>query len=224
MRILLSLATAISILAVALLLLLTPIWTHTALSLSYNAGDTMCTFPSDRALCYGLSDADVVVASDQTIHALIFTGDFSFAGPNATNGEPFYTEAEQSHMRDVRVVLYGFLLVALVSAVFVVASLIRGAQDGARWKAVSRGGLWLIIGIVVVGVFAFVAFDTVFTLFHEIFFPGGNWSFPADSNLILVYPEAFWELCSLALGVLCVIGGTIVWFLGRRRANAVSAA
>ena len=225
MRILLSLATAITILAVALVLLLTPIWTHTALQVSYNAGDTSCASRTQPdAACFGLSAADVVAASDQSIHALIFTGDFSFVGPNATNGEPFYTEAEQAHMRDVRVVLYGFLLLALVSAVFVVASLIRGARDAARWRAVSRGGIWLIVGIVVVGLFAFVAFDTVFTLFHEIFFPGGNWSFPADSNLILVYPEAFWELCSLALGVLCIVGGSIVWFVGRRRAAAVSAA
>ena len=218
MRILLSLATAISILAVALLLLLTPIWTHFAL---VQAHADAC---APQQLCQ-IDQNTVIAASDQTINALLFTGDFSFRGPGALdNGAPFYTDAEQAHMRDVRVVLYGFLLLALVSAVFVVASLIRRGRDAARWKAVSRGGIWLIVGIVVLGVFAFVAFDTVFTLFHEIFFPGGNWAFPADSNLIRLYPEAFWELCSLALGVLCVIGGSIVWFLGRRRANAVSAA
>ena len=208
MRILLSLATAISILAVALLLLLTPIWTHFALGAAGSASPT------------GGGQA-AIDASDKTIAALVGFGSFDF---RAADGSQMFSPDEQAHMRDVRVVLYGFLLLALVSLVFVVASLIRGARDAARWRAVSRGGIWLIVGIVVLGVFAFVAFDTVFTLFHEIFFPGGNWSFPADSNLILVYPEAFWELCSLALGVLCVIGGTIVWFLGRRRANAVSAA
>jgi integral membrane protein (TIGR01906 family) len=222
-RILLSLATAISILAVALLLLLTPIWTHWALDAS--GSTTYQCQPSGVCPDLLTRSTSAIANSDQTINALLFTGDFSFRGVDApADYLPFYSEAEQSHMRDVRVVLYGFLLLALVSLVFVVASLIRGARDAARWKAVSRGGIWLIVGIVVLGVFAFVAFDTVFTLFHEIFFPGGNWSFPADSNLIRLYPEAFWELSSLALGVLCVIGGSIVWFVARRRANAVSAA
>ena len=37
-------------------------------------------------------------------------------------------------MRDVRVVLYGFLLVALVSAVFVVLRSLRRPRDAARWS------------------------------------------------------------------------------------------
>jgi integral membrane protein (TIGR01906 family) len=222
-RILLSLATAISILAVALLVLLTPIWTHTGLDVSYDAGDTRCvSLVEAAARCFGLSGPDVVAASDQTIHALIFTGDFSFTGPNATNGQPFYTADEQSHMRDVRVVLYGFLLLALVSVAFVVASLVRAPRDVARWNAVGRGGIWLIVAMVVLGVFAFVAFDTVFTLFHEIFFPGGNWAFPADSNLILVYPETFWELSSAALFALSLVGGLLVWFVARGRKEVLT--
>jgi integral membrane protein (TIGR01906 family) len=220
-RILLSLATAITILAVALVLLLTPIWTHPALQVSYNAGDTLCTPQTDRAACHGLTGSDVVAASDQTIHALIFTSDFSFVSPNSTNGEPFYTEAEQSHMRDVRIVLFAFLFLAIVSAVFIVLSLVRRPRDAQRWKAIGRGGIWLVVAMVVLGLVAFVAFDTVFTLFHEIFFPGGNWSFPADSNLILVYPETFWELSSAALFSLSVIGALIVWFVARRRAAAL---
>jgi integral membrane protein (TIGR01906 family) len=224
-RLLLSLATAISILAVALVPLLTPFWTHAAHQLSYSAGDSACLPQGEtRAACYGLSGSDVIEASDRSIHALIITGDFSFAGPeNVSHGQPFYTEDEQSHLRDARVVLYGFLLLAVVSAVFVIVSLVRGARDAARWRAVARGALWLIPAIVLLGVFAFFAFEPLFTLFHEIFFPGGNWSFPADSHMILTYPELFWELCSFALGTLAIIGSTIVWFLARRRAAALEA-
>jgi integral membrane protein (TIGR01906 family) len=224
-RILLSLATAIIILAVALVVLLTPVWTHFAHSLSYYAGDTMCTFPSDRALCYGLSGADVVAVSDQTVHSLIFSGDFSFIGPeNVSHGQPFYTEAEQSHMRDVRVVLFGFMGLAIISAAFVVASLIRAPRDAAHWAAIGRGGIWLIVTMAVLGVFALVAFDTVFTLFHEIFFPGGNWSFAVDSHLILTYNEVFWELCSAGLFGLSVLGATIVWVLAHARVEMLGTA
>jgi integral membrane protein (TIGR01906 family) len=207
-RILISLATAITILAVALVLLLTPIWTHFALDA---AGSVTPTGGGQAA----------IDMSDQTIATLLRGGSFDFL---AADGSQMYTADEQAHMRDVRVVLYGFLLLALVGLVFVVASLLRSRRDARLWSAVARGGIWLIVGVVVLGVFAFVAFDTVFTLFHEIFFPGGNWAFPADSNLIRLYPEPFWELSSLALGTISIIGGLIVWFVARRRVAALTTA
>lgn len=218
MRILLSLGTAISILAVALLILFTPLWTHFALRVSGGGNDILAT-PQMAA--------DV---SDRTISEVLFgPGTFSFEGPPKLVGgvlvpAPFYDADEASHMRDVRVVLYGFLLLALASTAFLALALIRGSRDAARWKAVSRGGIWLITGLVVLGVFAFVAFDAVFTLFHEIFFPGGNWSFPPTSHLIQLYPEPFWELSAAALGILGGVGGIAIWFIARRRAAAVEPA
>jgi len=215
-RILLSLATAIIILAVSLLLLFTPFWTHFALDFAHHDA---C---QPQELC--LVDTGTIKAnSDRTINAVLFTGDFSFADVSyAPNTTPFYTDAEQAHMRDVRVVFYGFLLVALVSAVFVVTSLLRRPRAAARWSAVARGGIWLIVAMIVLGLFAFFAFDTAFLLFHEIFFPGGNFDFPDTSNLIQLYPEPFWELTSAALGALAIVGGLLVWFLARRRARSLA--
>jgi integral membrane protein (TIGR01906 family) len=207
-RILLSLATAIIILAVSLLLLFTPYWTHFALRAS-GGGDAIFATPAMAAQ-----------VSDQTISEVLFgPGTFAFEGPG---GQPMYTPDERAHMRDVRTVFYGFMLVAVVSLVFLVASLQRRPRDAARWSAVARGGIWLIVAMIVIGLFAFFAFDTVFLLFHEIFFPGGNFSFPDNSNLIRLYPEPFWELTSAALGTLAISGGLVVWFLARRRARALA--
>lgn len=203
MRILLSLATALTILAMALVLLLTPVWTHFALSA---AGSTA-------------PDGDPIGASDRTVGDLLTLGDFGFE----VGDQPMYTADERAHMRDVQVVLYGFVLVALVSAVFVVATIMRRGDDPTVWSAVARGGIGLAVVLLVLGIFAALAFETAFTLFHEIFFPGGNWAFPADSNLIRLYPEAFWELSSAALGVLSIVGGLVVWLLARRQAAARAA-
>lgn len=208
MRILLSLATAISILAVALLLVLTPIWTHLALGA---AGGT----------APGGGTAAAVALNDRTVGALVTLGSFGFT---AADGAPMYTADEQGHMRDVQVVFYGFLGLAVVSIVFVVASLVRAPRDAARWKAVSRGGIWLIGAMIVLGIFAAFAFEAAFTLFHEIFFPGGNWAFPANSNLIRLYPETFWELSSFALGALAIVGALGVWYRAHRRAAALGRA
>jgi hypothetical protein len=58
-------------------------------------------------------------------------------------------------------------------------------------------------------------------MFHRILFPGGNFSFPADSLLIQLYPYAFWQLSAGALGVLGIVGGLVVWWLARRRARSL---
>ncbi len=203
MRTLLSLATAITILALALIVLLTPIWTHAAISA---AGSTA-------------PGGDPIAANDRTIADLLTFGQFDFA---TSGGEPLYTADERAHMRDVQLVLYAFLALAAVALAYLVVALRRAPRDAARWSAVSRGAAGLVIGIVVLGIFGLLAFDAAFTLFHEVLFPGGNWAFPADSNLIRLYPEPFWELSAATLGALAAGGGAVTWFVTRRRAQALA--
>ena len=62
-----------------------------------------------------------------------------------------------------------------------------------------------------------MAFDALFTLFHQLFFPGGNWSFdPATQRLVQLYPFAFWQVTAAAFGVLVAALGVAAWWLGRR--------
>ena len=44
------------------------------------------------------------------------------------------------------------------------------------------------------GVVALVAFDTLFEVFHEIFFPAGSYLFdPATERLVQLFPFEFWQ-------------------------------
>jgi hypothetical protein len=190
----------LGVLCVALLLLLTPVWTHFAIDAS---GGWQVT--GQRASAHALSDRLV---------GELFTGPGTFAD---------LAPDEAAHMRDVRLVLYGFLVLSALSVAFVGIVLVRAPRNPLNWLAVARGGLWLAMVLVALGIFAALAFDTAFTLFHEIFFPGGNWAFPATSTLIRLYPTDFWELSSAALGVLGVGGGLGVWALGRRRIAQLAA-
>ncbi len=191
----------LTVLCVALLLLLIPVWTHFAIDAS---GGWHVT--GDHASAYALSDRLVG-------ELFIGPGTFRDLAPD-----------EAAHMRDVRVVLYGFLGLVALAVVFLGVVLVRTPRDPFNWYAVARGGLWLAIVLVALGIFAAFAFDTAFELFHRIFFPAGNWAFPATSTLIRLYPTPFWELTSAALGVLGVIGGLSVWALARRRALRLVAA
>lgn len=49
-------------------------------------------------------------------------------------------------------------------------------------------------GLFVLTLLALLFFSVSFIWFHEVLFPQGNWSFPADSLLIQTFPETFWKL------------------------------
>jgi hypothetical protein len=213
-------ATALVIVVVAVLDLTTPLWMHFAI-------------PSAGGGIPGLSLDENLQVSDRTIDQLLFgPGDFDIArgdfqppcppGAFCPMRRTIYTEAEAAHLRDARVLLWLGIMLAVASAVLIGAALIHRPKDARRWRAVARGGAGVAIGAVVIGVVGYFAFDTLFVLFHEVFFPGGNWEFPADSNMIRLYPYPFWELTAAALGALCVIGSGAVWFVARRRARALA--
>lgn len=121
-------------------------------------------------------------------------------------------------MRDVRTVLYGFLLTAAVAAVLLAVVAFRRRADRDVVRAMGRGGAILALATVVIGVFAAIAFDAAFELFHRLLFPGGNFTFdPLSQRLVQLYPFPFWQLTAAALGSLLVIGGAATWLIARRR-------
>ena len=189
LRLLVPVATMFTIGAVALLLLFTPFWLHPALDAADSAG------------WLGMSPQVARDYSDLTVRDLVFaSGDFDFAAPD---GAPFFDASERAHMRDVRVVLYGFLGLSTIAAIFLGVVTYRRRADAAVLRRISRGGLWLVVGTIVVGAFAAVAFDQAFELFHEIFFPGGNFSFdPATQRLVQLYPFAFWQYDRCRIGAI----------------------
>jgi hypothetical protein len=202
-------ATAIVLLALSLLPLFLPPWVHFAMDTSGGSAWT-----DSPAIAHALSD--------RTIGELLLgPATFAIAGPD---GAALYTADEAAHLRDVRLVLYAFLAIALASALLVGWALMRRGQEPATWHALARGGAILAVGLVVAGVVAALAFATAFELFHRLLFPGGNWEFPVTSGLIRLYPYGFWQLSAAALATLGLTGGVLSWWLAHRRARALEAA
>ena len=81
-------------------------------------------------------------------------------------------------------------------------------------------------GVVVaaLGVIAALAFEQVFLLFHEVFFPQGNFLFdPATSNLVRLYPDWYWQGITLRIGLSFIAVAAAVAVaasLGLRRARS----
>jgi integral membrane protein (TIGR01906 family) len=203
-----SAATALSSLAVAVLLVLPPFVLHPLLDAAGSAS------------FLDVTPAEAHRLSDLTVTELVLgPGTFAFAGPG---GGSLFDAAEASHLRDARALLYGFLGIAALAFLSAVAALIRDRRSMA-WR-VARGGGGLAVGIVVVGVVALLAFEPAFELFHRVFFPGGNWAFdPGSQRLVQLYPLAFWRYVSALVGVIALTLGVATWWLARRHASRTTA-
>ena len=81
---------------------------------------------------------------------------------------------------------------------------------------IRRAGLATALTTVLLGLLSLVAFDSLFTLFHQVFFPGGNWSFdPSTQRLVQLYPVRFWQIVAAAFGTLVVTIALAAWLLAR---------
>ena len=141
------------------------------------------------------------------------------------DGVPVLTEAERGHMRDVRGVFAAFYVAALVGLVALVALWVgaRGAVARRRfWRRIAGSGVVIAAVVLVGGIAGMVLFDAAFALFHQVFFPGGNWQFdPATDRLVQLFPQSFWIESSIGVGAVLIVLAVVAAVVGRWRAKAL---
>ena len=121
-----------------------------------------------------------------------------------------YTSLEMSHLDDVKKVMdtvnflfYGLLIIVLIMII-------------SQWKKkkflveLCQDGGFSTIGTVILLFLAIIlSFNITFTIFHLLFFPQGNWQFPADSLLIKNFPIGFFVRISTWIALLSFAEGSI---------------
>ncbi len=203
---LIAIATAILIVTIGIAPFLTPQW---------------IAFEQDRAQAQawtGFSTADLRAATDSILSDLVIgPPDFDVS----VAGTPVLEPRERAHMRDVRTVFIGLWILAAISFGIVVVAGVWGRDRAAIWRATRRGAIGLFVGVIVLGVVAVAAFDTLFEAFHEIFFPAGSYTFdPTTDRLVQLFPFKFWDETSLVAGlVILVLSGIVAVVAGRRAAR-----
>jgi hypothetical protein len=144
--------------------------------------------------------------------------------PSTWRGQPAFDSAAIGHLADVRRVFSGARFAtgasALLLAAYVGWCLARRRFDELR-RGMRAGAAALGVGIALALAAAFASFDTLFSVFHGLFFATGTWTFPADSLLIRLFPERFWEVSGGAWAALTLLGaGLLVLLSGLLRAAA----
>ncbi len=138
----------------------------------------------------------------------------------------FYTADELSHMTDVRHVFDGAKL--LIPAGFFVMAIrlqrARAHSAEAMFRLVRDGGVAAGVAVAALGIIAALAFEQAFLLFHEVFFPQGNFLFdPATSNLLRLYPDWYWQGITFRIGLSFIAVAAVVAVaasVGLRRARS----
>ena len=206
-----ALATAIVILALAIVPFLTPAW------VSFEQNRT------GAAELSGFSQAEIDAVTGEVLRDLVLGGDFAI---ETSAGERLLNDREVGHMQDVRDVFGAFALVAFVAVVAVVAAFLGARRLGHPerfWRATRGGAIGLAAGVVVAAGVVLVAFDVAFELFHRLFFAGGSYTFdPQTERLVQLFPFAFWSETTMAVGAVVVVLCAGVAVVAGRRLRAAS--
>lgn len=123
-----------------------------------------------------------------------------------------FTEAEVNHMHDVKwVLLIATVAVAALFLVTLFSSIsLRERAPGTIRRSLFCGA-WITLGLIaVLGVVGVFGWEWLFTTFHQVFFPQGNWEFSVRSSLIRLYPPQFWIDVAIAVAVLVAVQITLL--------------
>ncbi|MGZ2399795.1 DUF1461 domain-containing protein [Rothia sp. 110740021-2] len=115
-----------------------------------------------------------------------------------------FTEAEVNHMHDVKwVLLVAIIAVAALFLLTLFSSISLRERSPGTIRRSLFSGAWITLGLIaVLGVMGFFNWEWLFTTFHQVFFPQGNWEFSVRSSLIRLYPPQFWIDTAIAVAVL----------------------
>lgn len=122
-----------------------------------------------------------------------------------------YTVQERFHLENVKQVMdaahYFFYGLLLVLAVIIAAH--RDNHPQLR-KLLRYGGITTIAVVSLILIFILTSFTIPFTVFHWLFFPQGNWQFPADSLLIQTFPQEFFVKMGIWIFMVAMLWGAVI--------------
>jgi uncharacterized membrane protein len=143
----------------------------------------------------------------------------------------FLDESERAHMVDVRHVLNGCKAAFVILILLLLSQLLRlflGANEGVPKRTTTGtekkndvirtscflGGAGALAIVALLAFLSLFDFSAFWTAFHHVLFPQGNWQFPAESALIRLFPQAFFEKFAIDVLLATASYGVVAIALG----------
>ncbi len=167
-----------------------------------------------------LSEEELSRINGEIVWDIFSGGDFDVT---FADGDPVLDAEERSHMTDVSRLVRILVILDAVAIGFAAwgGRLLR--TDPERLGRMIMAGAGTVgVAVVAIGIFAIVAWDAAFTLFHELLFPPGTWSFPPDSTMIRLYPPGFWFDAAMIAAALVIATAAVLSYAGWRRIREVT--
>ena len=184
--------------------------TDTYLAFEYGKSN----FPPDS---YGFTPQQRFILASTNIHYVRAHLPNDELSKQTLNGVSVYNEREVTHMADVKAVFQGILRVWQVAFILLLLLGFVFWQKGERKalaSAIQWGGM-LTSGIAVsIALFASVAWQSWFNIFHLSLFEPGSWLFSYSDTLIRLFPQKFWVDATLMITTFSLAGGLLLMFAG----------
>lgn len=125
-----------------------------------------------------------------------------------------YTSEEYSHLLDVKKVMRSVDIIFYFSMlIFTSIITLTRRNPTLQRKMFKIGGITTTSFLLLLVILSIFAFNGLFTLFHQMFFPQGNWIFANDSLLITTFPIEFFIKIARNIFILSLISGTFLIYL-----------
>lgn len=122
---------------------------------------------------------------------------------------------EKSHLGDVKDLIKNiqtlFMFLSLVNITLLSLLLFYSST----LKDLSKVGIYSgIFGLVLPTFFMIFKFSDLFVKFHLVFFPQGNWQFPVNSTLIMLFPGQFFYDAIISIIITSVVFAFVFLLIG----------
>lgn len=202
-------ATILTLVGIVVGLFFNPVW------VGFEQGRT-------RADLWTGYPTETVRAVTDAVVGEVYLGPGTFT--QSVDGVPVFSARERVHMANVHGIVVAFFGLVLAAVAFLVVGGILARGAGWYWRAVARSAAILAVGAVIVGIAFALVFDQAFTLFHDLLFASGTWTFdPATDRLVQLFPYDFWTETFVAGAVVGLLLTTATWAFARQRAAHVEA-
>lgn len=152
----------------------------------------------------------ILIAYEITIHTITLTSNQQQVFNFLLNNRPLpmeYNESEVSHFADVKIIMDYIPSIIFFLIVFlgIIIIYLKFYSKENILELLSNASQLAIILSLIFAIFALALFPTIFTYFHYLLFPQGNWIFPENSFIITTFPQSFFQSIAVQIGITTIL-------------------